>query len=312
MLEPTRAASPSPFSFELIERVCPGCRSADSRPFAAANVDAEALNSFAFASRKPPEYMHYALRVCRVCDLLYASPCPRREALEAAYHDAAFDASDESHFAALTYGGFLPQIGAQLTDRRGALDIGTGDGAFLQQLLDHGFSDVVGVEPSAAPTRAAHPRVASLIRHAPFRATDFAQGSLQLVTCFQTIEHVYDPLALCRETFELLRPGGALFIVCHNRRAFSARAMGFKSPIFDVEHLQLFSPRSMEALLTRAGFSRVELHRIVNRYPLNYLARLFPLPGRVKPHALKLLRESGVGRVMLSAPVGNLAAIAHR
>ncbi|HXK18010.1 MAG TPA: class I SAM-dependent methyltransferase [Polyangiaceae bacterium] len=232
--------------------------------------------------------------------------------MEAAYRDAAFDASDESGFAALTYGGFLPRVSAQLTDRRGALDIGTGDGAFLQQLLNHGFSDVVGVEPSAAPVRAAHPRVASLIRHAPFRATDFAPGSMQLVTCFQTIEHVYDPLVLCRETFELLRPGGALFIVCHNRRAPLARVMGFKSPIFDIEHLQLFSPRSIEALLLRAGFSRIELHRVVNRYPLNYWASLFPFPRSVKPRALELLRESRVGRVMLSAPVGNLAAIAHR
>jgi len=42
---------------------------------------------------------------------------------------------------------------------RGALDVGTGDGAFLGQLLANGFTDVAGVEPSAAPVAMAAPEV---------------------------------------------------------------------------------------------------------------------------------------------------------
>jgi SAM-dependent methyltransferase len=305
-------AGSSAFQFELATRACPGCDATESEPFAAANVDPTLLDSFAFASRKLPEYMHHALVVCRSCDLLYANPAPDKRTLEAAYHDAAFDASDESHYASLTYAGFLPRICAKLSDREGALDIGTGDGAFLEQLLSHGFGGVLGVEPSAAPVASAKPEIRKLIRQAPFNVSDFSRESLRLVTCFQTIEHVYDPLALCRDAFELLRPGGALFIVCHNRRALLTRALGMKSPIFDIEHLQLFSPRSVRALLERAGFSRVEVRPIVNRYPINYWARLFPLPGGSKAHALRLLRKSGLGRFTLAAPVGNLAAIAYR
>jgi len=309
------SASPAPasgFQFELVTRACPGCGDSDSQPFADANIDPEALGAFAFASRKLPEYMHHALVVCRTCDLLYANPAPDRTSLEAAYHDAAFDASDESRYAALTYASYLPRISANLPDRNGALDIGTGDGAFLEQLEQHGFTAVVGVEPSAAPVAAAKPAIRPLIRHAPFRSADFTPESLSLVTCFQTIEHVYDPLALCKDAFGLLRPGGALFMVCHNRRALLARAMGLKSPIFDVEHLQLFSPESVRALLRRAGFSRVDVHTVVNRYPIDYWARLSPIPGSLKPRALALLRSSGLGRFTLAAPVGNLAAIAYR
>jgi hypothetical protein len=88
--------------------------------------------------------------------------------------------------------------------------------------------------------------------------------------------------------------------------------MGLKSPIFDIEHLQLFSPSSVRALLMRAGFSRVSVHTVVNRYPLNYWARLSPIPGSLKPRALDLLRSSGLGRFTLAAPVGNLAAIAYK
>jgi SAM-dependent methyltransferase len=303
---------PAGFRFQLVARTCPGCGASDSRPFADANIDPEALDAFAFASRKLPEYMHYALVLCQKCDLLYANPAPDRKSLEAAYHDAAFDASDESHYAGLTYAGYLPRIAAQLANRDGALDIGTGDGAFLEQLKLHGFTNVIGVEPSAAPVAAAKPEIRPLIRHTPFRCADFAPASFGLVSCFQTIEHVHDPLSLCEDSLRLLRPGGALFLVCHNRRALVARAMGLKSPIFDIEHLQLFSAKSVRALLMRAGFSRVSVHTVVNRYPINYWARLSPIPGAWKPRALEMLRSSGLGRFTVAAPAGNLAAIAYK
>src|SRR5450755_3662363 len=109
----TPAAStgaPSAFRFELTTRACPSCGSTDSAPFADAKIDPEALGAFAFASRKLPEYMHHALVVCKSCDLLYANPAPDKSTLEAAYHDAAFDASDESRYAGVTYASFLPRI----------------------------------------------------------------------------------------------------------------------------------------------------------------------------------------------------------
>ncbi len=302
----------TPLHFALVDRPCPVCQSTAARPFAPANVDPAALDAFAFASRKLPEYMHHALVVCADCDLLYSNPAPTRESIEHAYRDAAFDASAESRDAARTYGALLRRISPRLPGRHGALDIGTGDGAFLEQLLADGFSDVVGVEPSEAPIAAAQPAVRPLIQHGPFRADRFAPASLNLVTCFQTIEHVYDPLQLCRDVFGLLRPGGALFIVCHNRRALLARAMGLRSPIYDIEHLQLFSPRSVRALLLRAGFARVQTRPVVNRYPLNYWARLFPFPGAMKERVLGWIRSSGVGSIPLAAPVGNLAAVAFK
>jgi SAM-dependent methyltransferase len=310
----TASSAPSgttPIRFDLVARPCPVCGSNDGRAFAPANVDVEALGSFAFASRKLPEYMHFALVACAQCDLLYTNPAPTPGALAALYREAAFDAGDESRLASATYGRQLSRVVAALPDRDGALDIGTGDGAFLEQLLAHGFTRVMGVEPSAAPIAMASPAVRPLIRHGVFRAADFAPASLRLVTCFQTIEHVYDPLSLCQDARSLLRAGGALVLVCHNRRALLARALGLKSPIFDVEHMQLFSPVSLRALLTRAGYTRVEIRPLVNRYPLNYWARLFPFPAAVKARALALLRRSGVGALQLAAPVGNLIATAY-
>ena len=240
----------------MIARNCPICGSADrSREFAAARYDADRLTRFAFASRKLPEYMHYRLLLCAACELLYASPVPESQSLVEEYQAAAYDSALEARFAARTYARLLRPLLARLPDRSGALDIGAGDGAFLQELLAQGFSEVAGVEPSAAPIAAAEEAVRPLLHHAPFRVEDFQGRQFRLITCFQTMEHVPDPLRLCREACGLLKPGGAMLCVVHNRLALSARLLGRRSPIYDIEHLQLFSRPRCGASWSGPGFA---------------------------------------------------------
>ncbi|HTV21704.1 MAG TPA: class I SAM-dependent methyltransferase [Polyangiaceae bacterium] len=297
----------------MVSRACPVCGSDNQyRVFKEAAFDASRWGRFAFASRKTPEYMHYRLLECRRCDVLYANPLPTRESLEAAYREADFDSGEEARYAGNAYAEFLPQILSKLTRREAALDIGTGDGAFLEHLLRSGFQRVVGVEPSKAPVDAAAPSVRGLIRQSPFRRSDFEPGSFSLITCFQTMEHVYEPLELCQSAFELLHPGGALFLVCHDRRALSARVLGTRSPIYDIEHLQLFSRESLSYALRRAGYNDIATHSVVNRYPISYWTKLFPLPPRAKGAALGALKKSGLGSVSLSLSAGNFAAIGYK
>ena len=298
---------------EMVARTCPVRGSNDeSHVFAEADFNPANWDRFAFASRKLPEYMHYRLVACPVCDLIYASPIPTLDTLAEAYREADFDSADEGRRASRTYGAFLPRLVTRLPDRIGALDIGTGDGAFLEQLINYGFTEVVGVEPSRAPIAAARSNVRPLIRHGLFRREDFTSKQLRLITCFQTIEHVYDPLALCRDAHALLKEDGALFLICHDRRALSARVLGLKSPIFDIEHLQLFSKRSVRFLLERCGFADVVIQNVVNCYPLHYWWKLFPLPDRPKRVALAALGKTGLGGLPISLPAGNISAIGFK
>jgi SAM-dependent methyltransferase len=302
---------------EMVPRACPVCGSVDDAVVVAEQrFDPAVVGSFGFASRKQPEYMHYRLVACPACDLVFANPAPRAEALAEAYREAAYDSGEEAGLAARTYAGFLPEIRERLVRTGGAaaaaLDIGAGDGAFLEQLVAAGFSDAVGVEPSEAPRRAAKAGIRPLIREGIFSGEAFTGQSFDLVTCFQTIEHVHDPLQLLRALHALLRPGGAVLVVCHNRRAVSARLLGRRSPIYDIEHLQLFSPKSMALALRRAGFGDVEVRRVVNRYPLRYWARLFPFPPVVKPAVQAALSATRLGAARMPLPAGNIAALAYK
>jgi SAM-dependent methyltransferase len=296
-----------------VTRPCPVCGSGDeSRVFAEARYDLAKLDRHAFASRKVPEYMHYRLVLCPTCDLVYASPVPSAEGLARAYDEAAFDSGEEAACAARTYGRLLAGIVGTLADRGTAIDVGTGDGAFLGELAAAGFSTVIGVEPSAAPIAAAAEHVRPWIRHGTFREEDFAAGAASLVTCFQTLEHLPDPAAFCRSAFRLLKPGGAVFFVGHDYRALPNRLMGRRSPIYDIEHLQLFSRRALGEMLRRTGFTSIDVRPITNRYPLHYWLKLAPLPTALKRRLCAAARATWLGRLQLPLPVGNLAAVGFK
>jgi SAM-dependent methyltransferase len=297
----------------MIARPCPLCGSTDdSKIFADAQIDTSKLSGFAFASRKLPDFMHHRLVKCPDCDLVYSSPIPHIETLTQAYVEADYDSGEEARCAAHTYGQYLKQFVDRLPDRVGALDIGAGDGAFLEELLKQGFSNVVGVEPSAAPIRSAPDAVRPLLVQDIFRASEFKPGTFSLVTCFQTIEHVPDPAAMVAEALTLLKPGGALFLIGHNLNSVSAKVLRMKSPIFDVEHLQLFTLPTAKDLLHRGGYVKVEVQPIVNAYPLHYYLKLLPLPKSIKIPLMESARRGAAAKRTIPARLGNLMVFGFR
>jgi SAM-dependent methyltransferase len=300
-------------NFEWVERRCPLCGSGiEGRVFAESNIDLAELDRFAFASRKLPEYMHARLFECGECGILYGNPVLSPDTLANCYRGADFDSGGEASYASATYAAQVRRIIPLLPDLKGALDIGTGDGAFLEELQRLGFQDVAGVEPSEAPVAAAKAHIKPLIRPGLFRAADFPCASFSLISCFQTMEHVPNPLETVQGAYELLKPGGALVIVVHNRKSVSARLLGAKSPIFDIEHLQLFCPATSRRLLDRAGFRDITVSALWNSYPLHYWVKLLPIPNRVKRPLLAALKQSFLGAMPLALPPGNLLSFGFK
>lgn len=298
---------------KLSPRCCPMCASSDhSRVVAEANIDPEKLDAYAFASRKLPENMHHRLVLCQKCDLLYASPIPDESALGEAYRDAAYDSQEEARYAARTYAKALRPYLGSLPDRQSAMDVGAGDGAFVSELQRMPFASVVGIEPSAAPIQAAATEVKTMLRQEMFGKCSAAAGSLTLLTCFQTLEHVADPAEFARTAFSLLKPGGALCLVTHDRNSLVNRLMGRKSPIYDIEHMQLFTPKSVSALLSGCGFVNVSGVALANVYPLVYWLRLAPMPRRLKEALTLALKRCKLGYVPVGLRVGNVLTIAYR
>lgn len=256
--------------------------------------------------------MCHQLVRCEVCDLVYADQPPDDGELAQAYHRADFDSGQEAADAASAYIRAARQTLAKLPRRQRALEIGTGTGVFLDELKNAGFDEVVGLEPSAAAVEAAEPHRRPWIRLSMFEEDAFEPASFDLICCFMTLEHVRDPRALTEAVYRLLRSGGAFVVVVHDYRSSVNRLMGARSPIIDIEHLQLFSRASVTQLLSNCGMQDVEVHSFSNRYRLAYWTRLAPLPAPLKAAVGAVLRKTRAGQVRVSINVGNLFASGFR
>lgn len=289
-------------------RSCPVCdtSSDNAKIFLEQNIDPAKISEFSFASRKAPEYMCHKLVRCPKCSLVYANEPPDQSELAHAYHVAEFDSSEEANDAAAAYISAISPTLRKLNARQSALEIGTGTAIFLEHLAKEGFEQLVGVEPSVAAINAAPANRRAWIREGIFVERDFAASSFDLICCFMTMEHVRDPKAIADAAMKLLRPGGAFVTVTHDYQGLVNRMLGKRSPIIDIEHMQLFSDQSLRYLFDEAGYQNVEVKAFANKYSMRYWLRLAPLPGVLKGAANSFISATRTANSKLSVNVGNL------
>jgi len=278
-------------------------------PFASEHIDKSRMSEFSYASRKTPEFMRLRMVECASCDLVYAPLPPTFEQLHAAYKEASYDSSEEAEFAAATYARILKPHLPEKSARTCALDIGAGNGALLPKLHGLGYGAVVGVEPSHSAIVTASPAVAPLLREGMFDREIIHDIVPDLVVSCMTMEHVDDPGGVLKTVHEVLAPGGLAALVVHNRRGLLNRVLGLRSPIMDIEHLQLFSPKSVKELLRRAGFTHIRISPFANTYPLRYWIRLLPLPSHIKGRLHSILQGIGLASLPIAMRVGNMVAV---
>jgi SAM-dependent methyltransferase len=297
---------------KLEARSCPICGAPGDRAklFLDRSIDLSRITDASFASRKLPEYMSHRLVRCENCTTIYAVEGPSDDILAAVYRDASYDTAIEAEMAATTYANILAPHVARLRLRGTLLEIGAGTGVFLARMKDAGFQQRIGVEPSIAAISAADPAVMPLIREGIFDPADFAPASVSMVCCFQTLEHVPNPRKLVEDAMGLLEPGGMLALITHNADGRLNRLLGRRSPIIDIEHLQLFTPTNMTFLLEQAKFSGVTVESFQNVYPLRYWLRLAPLP--MKQGILALADATKIGNLSVPANVGNILTTAWK
>ena len=289
-----------------MSRLCPACGGRGSKKYSS-NITEEKFTPTTYASRKSPELMHHALLQCENCSSLFVEVLPDSDELIRNYVDASFDSQVESEFAAKTYCKYLDKL--NLIRGKRILDIGCGDGAFIQLALVLGADSVQGIEPSSGALTSAG-KMMDMIRAESIEVCDYS-AEFNLATCFQTLEHLARPNQTITKMFDALVPGGFIAVVCHDRLSLVNRLLGRKSPIFDIEHLQMFSSKGLDSLIGNAGLEIVHSKQIVNRYPLGYWLRLIPLPGSLRK-LIEQNRRSHFLSLPISLMVGNRLVVAKK
>lgn len=212
----------------------------------------------------PGRGLVFAVVRCPHCGLSYTNPRPSPAAIggfyPADYHPHRRPRKMEQSRAARPLWSRV--FGRPCGERRGALpwpgpgrllDFGCGAGRFLKTMADRGWQ-VTGLDASvgAAELVRAH-GLAALVGTLPH--PDLRPGSFDVVTMWHSLEHVHRPLAILREAYELLVPGGKLVVATPNLASAPFRLFGRSWFGLDLpRHLTHFTPATLTAMLETAGF----------------------------------------------------------
>ena len=298
---------------EMFATRCAICdREGDATERWPATFDPEAFSARVFSARRLPDRVHYRTVTCDTCGLLRSDPVASEELLAKLYESSSFDYSQEVESLQATYGRALGWLEARSSQRQALLEIGCGNGFFLQQARRQGWKEVRGVEPSADAVAKAPPELDGAIVQDVMRTGLFSPESFDAVCLFQVLDHISNPVELLKECLAVLRPGGHILALNHNASAWSARVLGERSPIVDIEHTYLYSPETMRIIFTKVGFTDPQVRSVRNTYSLAYLAQLIPLPSGIKPRLLTTLRAGLASRIRVTVPLGNLCLIARK
>lgn len=278
----------------------------------APNFGAEAFTPALFSARRLPDRVHYRIVRCESCGLVRSDPVADSETLASLYARSSFGYAEEVRHIRRTYGRYLAKLRAYGVGKGALLEIGCGNGFFLEEALEQGYGAVRGVEPSVAAREAAGPRVR------PHIITDIMRPGLldpehfDVLCLFHVLDHVPDPGGLLDECVRLLKPGGLILCISHNLEAMSARILRERSPIFDLQHTFLYSPATIARLSSAHGLQVKRVGPVVNLCSVRYLVWLVPLASSVKRATLSVLKKTGVGRVRIWVPLGNLYLIGRK
>jgi 2-polyprenyl-3-methyl-5-hydroxy-6-metoxy-1,4-benzoquinol methylase len=174
------------------------------------------------------------------------------------------------------------------------LDIGCSSGALLHVASNLGFN-VTGVEPAE--------QAASTAKEAGFEVYNgllneacYPDNTFDIITLYEVIEHLTDPLSLVREVYRILKPGGLFLIGTGNADSWTVSIIGSEWDYFSIDehggHISFFTPTSIQRLAAETCFQveniqtkRVSLSRknsksVISNRLRKLFAELMSLPAR--------------------------------
>lgn len=234
-------------SDQFVDSGCPACHSLD------------VMHAF--------EYQGLNYRRCNECETLYISPAPT----EMAHLDYVVTSEAMAYWREcmpedmkksrrpmyqdrVTYSlNVLGRLGCM---PKSSLELGAGNGEFAEELaavVD--IDQIVLLEPQELKIE--HKNI--IIIKGGFEELERTNKSFDVVFAWEVLEHILEPDNFLRLIRSVLKPGAPLILSTPNERSVETRELGVDSSNILFDHVRLYNPTAITALLKRNGFRVVEL-----------------------------------------------------
>lgn len=290
----------------LISTTCAVCElSAPTTEVYESNFNTSFLDAQTFSARRIPDRQYFRWVRCDQCGLLRSDPIVDLD-LSYLYTESTFDYESELKGLGETYSKIIVKNCKLENLKFGILEIGGGNGFFLEEMHKLGFDRFLEIEPSNDAKKKALPHIAVNFLTSMFDEKIKLNQEFGLIASFHVLDHLRNPSDFLSLTHKNLREQGEIVVAVHNSKSWSARILKNKSPIFDVEHTYLYDKRTLKLLLEKSGFQEVYIKSYWNSYSLAYLVHLLPISRRlrikIKDHKISFF----LSRVQLRVPLGNI------
>ncbi|MDP3888554.1 MAG: class I SAM-dependent methyltransferase [bacterium] len=225
---------------------------------------------------------------CLSCRFKFIYPLPKSAEIEKYYQDEYWDSAVYRGESSLGYASYLGERDSildyfqkileglkkaypKLNGR--VLDIGCSFGLFLELAQKENW-EIYGLDLSPTPVKKAKKRLGTKnIFNVGLEKAKFKDCYFDLVTIFQTIEHVDNLEKFLNEIHRILKPKGVILITTPNASGWQAKIMGsswfaYRHP----DHLSFFNFENLRTLLKKKGFVNIRAFKDPTRlYPFGYL-----------------------------------------
>ena len=201
----------------------------------------------------------YTLLRCQVCSLVWLSHPPRADEMHHHYtaeYDRLISAAGQQSPGRWP---FRKVALSQYKQSGSLLDLGCSSGAFLESLKGDKWK-LYAIEMSADCARAAEAKSGAQVFVGDILKACFAPESFDVITCFDVLEHLYEPRRVIAKVREWLKPGGVFYVLVPNIDSAEARVFGsYWCGLELPRHLFHYSPASLRFLANSVGLREISL-----------------------------------------------------